>query len=175
MICNLLFRVELLLAFCLIFAIFKIKVKLNFIIFLQSGKFENLRFCLNGNCVIGTVTFAFCRKLKNSIVDFDLKIFFWIASLNLNVKSVLLARLTNFIDNIKFQSIFACFQNRLRFPLISAQNSQRKNLCVYRDKIFPGQNGCPCFAANEKFDVEGWCWVRTFEAQKTTTTSVKRP
>lgn len=76
MICNLLFRVELLLAFCLIFAIFKIKVKLNFIIFLQSGKFENLRFCLNGNCVIGTVTFAFRRELKNSIVDFDLKIFF---------------------------------------------------------------------------------------------------
>lgn len=62
--------------FLLDFCYFKNKSKIEFYYFFAKWKFENLRFCLNGNCVIGTVTFAFCRKLKNSIVDFDLKIFF---------------------------------------------------------------------------------------------------
>lgn len=120
--------------FCLFlfdFCYFLNKIKLNFIDFCKLVKFKNSRFCLNVTSEIGTVTFAFRRKLKTKIVDFDLKVFFWIASLTFNVKSAFLARLTNFIDIINFQSIFfVCIKIRFRLPLISVQNWKLKNVFV---------------------------------------------
>lgn len=151
---------------------------MNFIDFCKLVKFKNSRFCLNVTSEIGTVTFAFRRKLKTKIVDFDLKVFFWIASLNFNVKSAFLARLTNFIDIINFQSIFFCLhQNPIPIPtLFCPKLETQKCVCVYFVIKFSRGKMVALVLPQTKIWCRGVESPCIFEAQKTTTTtSVKRP